>query len=78
MSECEHNAKRRESRKARDALRSVIALLQFLLEMPEEEVSYPLIGQSFLDQEASQRVVQVHLILQYLENWLRVRVRVRG
>lgn len=39
----------------------------FSLQMPEEEVSYPLIGQRFLDQEASQRVVQVHLILQHLE-----------
>lgn len=37
--------------------------LFFSLQMPEEEVSYPLIGQRFLDQEASQRIVQVHFIL---------------
>lgn len=39
----------------------------FSLQMPEEEVSYPLIGQRFLDQKASQRIVQVHFILQHLE-----------
>ena len=31
--------------------------------MPEEEVSYPLIGQSFLDEETSQWIVEVHLVL---------------
>lgn len=39
---------------------------RFSLQVPEEEVSYPLIGQRFLDEEASQRIVQVHFILQHL------------
>ena len=36
--------------------------------MPEEEVSYSLIGQSLLNEEAGQRVVQIHLILQHLKH----------
>ena len=37
------------------------------LQMPEEEVSYALIGQGFLQEEPGQRVVQVLLVLQNLE-----------
>lgn len=37
------------------------------LQVPEEEMANPLIGQSLLDQETSQRIVQVHLILQHLQ-----------
>lgn len=40
---------------------------QSSLQVPEEEMADPLIGQSLLDQEPSQGIVQVHLVLQHLQ-----------
>lgn len=40
---------------------------QSSLQVPEEEMADPLIGQSLLDQETSQGIVQVHLVLQHLQ-----------
>lgn len=38
--------------------------------MPEKEMSYSLIGQSFLEKETGQRIIEVLLILQHLEQQL--------
>lgn len=42
-------------------------LHSYSLEMPEKEMSYSLIGQSLLEEETGQRIIEVLLILQHLE-----------
>lgn len=39
----------------------------YSLEMPEKEMSYSLIGQGFLEEETGQRIIEVLLILEHLE-----------
>lgn len=39
----------------------------YSLEVPEKEMSYSLIGQSFLEEEPGQRIIKVLFILEHLE-----------